>query len=83
MDDDFNTAGAIGWMNKLVTNLNRLADEGRLQEAQHASDPHALEQFKVGTLAASVAYAYNENLSVNLDAQNLDVLTEHRDGLPP
>ena len=24
------------------------------------------------TLAASVAYAYNENLSVNLDAQNLN-----------
>jgi len=32
----------------------------------------AFSQDSVGTLAASVAYAYNDNLSVNLDAQNLN-----------
>jgi len=32
----------------------------------------AFSQDDIGTLAASVAYAYNENLSVNLDAQNLN-----------
>jgi len=32
----------------------------------------AFSQDDIGTLAASVAYAYNEHLSVNLDAQNLN-----------
>ena len=32
----------------------------------------AFSQDDIGTLAASLAYAYNENLSVNLDAQNLN-----------
>jgi len=32
----------------------------------------AFSQDSIGTLAASVAWAYNENLSVNLDAQNLN-----------
>jgi cysteinyl-tRNA synthetase len=32
MDDDFNTAGAIGWLNSLLTRLNRHADLGRLDE---------------------------------------------------
>jgi len=32
----------------------------------------AFSQDDIGTLAASVAYAYNENLSVNFDAQNLN-----------
>ncbi|TMI86638.1 MAG: TonB-dependent receptor [Bacillati bacterium ANGP1] len=32
----------------------------------------AFSQDDIGTLAASVAYAYNENLSVNLDGQNLN-----------
>jgi len=32
----------------------------------------AFSQDDIGTLAASVAYAYTENLSVNLDAQNLN-----------
>jgi len=32
----------------------------------------AFSQDSIGTLAASVAYAYNEHLSLNFDAQNLN-----------
>jgi cysteinyl-tRNA synthetase len=31
MDDDFNTAGAIGWLNVLLTDLNRLSDSRQLE----------------------------------------------------
>jgi cysteinyl-tRNA synthetase len=34
MDDDFNTGGAIGWLNNLLTALNRFVDEQGIEKTQ-------------------------------------------------
>src|SRR5207245_2354528 len=47
MDDDFNTAGAIGWMNILLTDLNRLAHAHRLDQGG-SGDPTVAQEFKQG-----------------------------------
>lgn len=47
MDDDFNTGGAVGVLFELVTELNKLADKGRLEDPAKA-DPAAKTEFAEG-----------------------------------
>jgi cysteinyl-tRNA synthetase len=47
MDDDFNTGGAIGVLFELVTALNKVADQGRLEDPSKA-DPAAKAEFAEG-----------------------------------
>ncbi len=49
MDDDFNTGGATAVLFELLTSLNKLADESKLEESP-AADSSALQQFKEGAL---------------------------------
>lgn len=51
MDDDFNTAGAIGTLYDLLTTLNRFTDQHRLEAAAAAgqSDGSAAEALREGT----------------------------------
>jgi cysteinyl-tRNA synthetase len=47
MDDDFNTGGAIGWLNNLLRELNRYADECNLENSESFRQDH-LRPFKYG-----------------------------------
>lgn len=49
MDDDFNTGGAIGVLFDLVHHLNKLADQGRLDDPA-AADPAHREAFREGAV---------------------------------
>ena len=46
MDDDFNTGGAIGVLNELLTALNRFADARKLEEPARSAD--AVNEFRRG-----------------------------------
>jgi cysteinyl-tRNA synthetase len=46
MDDDFNTGGAVGRLNELLTTLNRFADTRRLEDAK--ADADARNAFRQG-----------------------------------
>ncbi len=46
MDDDFNTGGAVGVLNELLTTLNRFADARQLEGGN--PDPTAIADFKRG-----------------------------------
>jgi cysteinyl-tRNA synthetase len=48
MDDDFNTGGAIGVLNELLTTLNRFADARQLEAGKGA--PAALTEFRYGAV---------------------------------
>jgi cysteinyl-tRNA synthetase len=48
MDDDFNTGGATGTLNELLTTLNRFADARRLEGG--TADAAAREEFRRGVL---------------------------------
>jgi cysteinyl-tRNA synthetase len=50
MDDDFNTGGAIGVVHDLLTRLNRLAQDSRLDEPDRAAGTIALRDFKHGAI---------------------------------
>jgi cysteinyl-tRNA synthetase len=47
MDDDFNTGGAIGWLNNLLTALNRFADEQDLEDQRLDIN---IRRFKYGAM---------------------------------
>ena len=47
MDDDFNTAGALGELFELVRAINRFADAGKLESNP---DPKALADFRAGVV---------------------------------
>jgi cysteinyl-tRNA synthetase len=49
MDDDFNTGGAVGVLFELVTALNRMADQGQLEDPQ-AADPRTRRDFLDGVV---------------------------------
>jgi cysteinyl-tRNA synthetase len=49
MKDDFNTGAAIGWLNNLLRDLNRYADEYSLESPQPVRELH-LPYFKYGAL---------------------------------
>ncbi|HET6576318.1 MAG TPA: cysteine--tRNA ligase [Fimbriiglobus sp.] len=49
MNDDFNTGGAVGVMFELVNRLNRLADDGKLEDPS-AANPAARADFTEGAL---------------------------------
>ncbi|MCS7272366.1 MAG: cysteine--tRNA ligase, partial [Gemmataceae bacterium] len=49
MDDDFNTGGAVGVLFELVHHLNRLADQGHLDDAATA-DTALLQTFREGVV---------------------------------
>jgi cysteinyl-tRNA synthetase len=48
MDDDFNTGGAIGVLNELLTALNRFADARKLEDLARSAD--AVQEFRRGTV---------------------------------
>jgi cysteinyl-tRNA synthetase len=50
MDDDFNTGGAIGWVNNLLRSLNHYADDMDLESSRHAPDDILVRRFKVGVV---------------------------------
>ncbi len=43
LDDDFNTGGAVGLLFELVTALNKLADDGKLEDPAFAKPPERAE----------------------------------------
>jgi cysteinyl-tRNA synthetase len=49
MNDDFNTGGAVGVLFEMVTGLNKLADDHKLEDAAKAS-PEAKAQFRESAL---------------------------------
>ncbi len=49
MDDDFNTGGAVGVLFELVTRLNRLADNNKLEDSS-APNPMVKAKFEEGSL---------------------------------
>jgi cysteinyl-tRNA synthetase len=50
MDDDFNTGGAIGWLNHLLTDLNRYIDEHKMEASEDVLAVH-LPHLRYGALA--------------------------------
>ena len=48
MNDDFNSGGAIGVLNELLTTLNRFADARRLES--DAAPAEAIAEFRRGTV---------------------------------
>ena len=50
LDDDFNTGGAVGLLFELVTALNKLADDGQLEDPAHAN-PLDRREFADGVAA--------------------------------
>lgn len=51
MDDDFNTGGAVGVLFELITTLNRIADQGHLEDPAKI-DAAAKQSFEEGALLA-------------------------------
>jgi cysteinyl-tRNA synthetase len=49
MRDDFNTAGAIGWLNNLLTDLNRYVDQHNIEKSKQTRDLH-LPRLRYGAL---------------------------------
>jgi cysteinyl-tRNA synthetase len=73
MDDDFNTGGAVGVLFDLIHHLNKLADQGRLDDPSTASITHQQAFQEGATLVRELANILGltfRSSSVHLDTDN-------------